>query len=109
MAVVTLNHENACPHLLRKCVNVSTIQCQRKSRIRVPQAVECAILARSRTFKQTAELQKRFERLPEILCHCAIRKTEDGLVDLRLEQLLECHLVQRLASFMNALEVGKRV
>ena len=104
---MTLDHENARAHLLRKSVNVSTMPRQSKSRIRVTQAVESAILARSRAFKQSAVLQERLERLTQILRDSAISETEDGLVDLRLEQLLERHLAQRLAALVNALEVSQ--
>jgi len=84
MAVVTFDHENARPHLLRKSVNISAVLRERESRIRVTQAVESAILTRSRAFKQSAVLQERLERLTQILVTVPSARLKTGMLTFAL-------------------------
>ena len=55
MAVMALNHANACAHLHSKCVDIHSIVEQRKGRIGVTQAVQRAVLVRSQVLSDKLE------------------------------------------------------
>ena len=89
VAVVPLNHADACAHLYRQCVDIHTVIQQRERGVGVPQTVQRSVLPGAWAGNQPCICEELAERLMQVFAHRAIRQTENGQIHSLLEQIFE--------------------
>ena len=67
MAVVALNHANACTHLYGQCVDIHSVVQQRERGIGVSQTVQRTVLPRTRAGDQPCLCDEGTEGLVQVL------------------------------------------
>ena len=75
MAVVLLDHQYGCAHLLCQVVNWDVLQ-QSLGGVVVTKAVKAALFVRDWALEQVAVFQHLTKRLVPVVWHCAIRQSE---------------------------------
>ena len=104
MAVMPLDHADACAHLYRQCMYIHAVVQQRKGRISVAQAVKRAVLPCAWACDQPRLRQERPERLVEIVGHGAVRQAKHRQIQPLLEHLLKGDVLDVFAARVDALE-----
>ena len=105
MAVMPLNHANACAHLHSKRVYIHTIVEQGKGRIGVTQTVQRAVLVRTRACDQSCVCDELAEGLVDVLGYGAIGQSEHGQINRCLSKILKRDVLDVVTALMDALEV----
>ena len=78
MAVMSLNHANACAHLHSEGMYIHPVVEQGKGRIGVTQAVERSVLPCAWTSDQPCVVQELTEGLVDVFADSAIGQSEHG-------------------------------